>query len=1052
MVFSSEADFEAAVIKNLRDHGWGKGEVIRHPSEEDLIQNWANILSENNSQIDKLNHQPLTRGEMAQILEKVAELRTPQALNGFINGRSVSIVRDNPADTLHFGKEVSLKIYDRNEIAKGHSRYQIVQQPHFSVKDPMLNQRRGDLMLLINGMPVFHIELKKSGIPISDATNQIEKYMHEGVFSGIFSLVQVFVAMSPEETRYFANPGPDGTFNKDYYFQWADFNNEPINDWKRVVKELLSIPMAHRMIGFYTVADTGDGILKVMRSYQFYAASRISKRVRETDWTQKNLLGGYIWHTTGSGKTMTSFKSAQLIASSGDADKVLFLVDRIELGTQSLGAYQGFADDKDDVQGTENTFELVGKLKSDNPKDALIVTSIQKMSRLHSDGFVKEGDLEEIRKKRVVFIVDECHRSTFGDMLSTIKQSFPHALFFGFTGTPIQDENKKSLSTTAAVFGNELHRYSIADGIRDHNVLGFDPYMVETYREKDLREMLGLEEAHVSSVGEVWGDPAKERVFAKYMDLPMEDIERRLPKSQYECDAHRRAVVKDVADQFPTLCRGKFHALLATSSIAEAIEYYRLFKTEAPSLKVTALFDPNIDNKGGALVKEDGLKEIIKDYNDRYGKSYSVPLFWQMKKDIAARLAHKEDYRGIEKDPEKQIDLLIVVDQMLTGFDSKWINTLYLDKMLKFEGLIQAFSRTNRVFGVEKPFGTIRYYRMPHVMQRNVEEAFALYSGDRPYGLFADNLRENLEAMNEAMEGVREAFISEGIDDFSCLPEDDAAKALFALSFAQFNVHLEAARLQGFTWDGPLEPAAVDGVEQAVPAEDYTDPQEGIGSTLVALGEEEAMRLEVGKREYYVLVQRYKELARTRTPDDDVEVPYEIETYLTEIDTGKIDNDYMNSQFAKWYKALCEDDPEAERLSAVLHRSFAALSVDDQKLAENVLRDIQSGDIELHEGWGLSDYITAYAHNAKNEEIQGLVDALGVDKEKLRSLLVSDVNDANINQFGRYDDLRSTVDPAAAKAYFEARDGRTLPQFKVNMMTDKLLRRFVLEGGFPLSD
>lgn len=211
---------------------------------------------------------------------------------------------------MHLGKEISLKIYDRLEIAAGESRYQIVQQPKFPTKSKILNDRRGDLMLLINGMPLIHIELKKSGIPVSQACHQIKKYAHEGIFTGLFSLVQIFVAMNPEETVYFANPGPEGHFNPDYYFHWADFNNEPINDWKRVTSTLLSIPMAHQLIGFYTVADNSDGVLKVMRSYQYFAANAISDKVAKTKWSEGNQLGGYIWHTTGSGKTMTSFKSA----------------------------------------------------------------------------------------------------------------------------------------------------------------------------------------------------------------------------------------------------------------------------------------------------------------------------------------------------------------------------------------------------------------------------------------------------------------------------------------------------------------------------------------------------------------------------------------------------------------------------------------------------------------------------------------------------------------------------------------------------------------------
>ena len=562
MAFTSEAEFEKELVRLLPSKGW-EPVILKNCTEEELIQNWANILFENNRSIDRLNDYPLTKGEMQQILEQIANLRTPLMLNGFINGGSVMIKRDNPDDTLHFGKEVSLKIYDRREIAAGQSRYQIVEQPKFNTKSPMLNNRRGDVMLLINGMPVIHIELKKSGIPVSQAYNQIEKYAHEGVFTGLFSLVQIFVAMNPEETVYFSNPGPDGSFNPDFYFHWADFNNEPINDWQKIASTLLSIPMAHQLIGFYTVADDLDGTLKVMRSYQYFAASAISDKVAKTKWEGNEQLGGYIWHTTGSGKTMTSFKSAQLIAASNDADKVVFLMDRIELGTQSLRQYRGFADDADSEQSTENTGVLVSKLKSNSVTDTLIVTSIQKMSNIkdEAEGGMTSADIKLMQAKRIVFIVDECHRSTFGDMLYIIKQTFPKAVFFGFTGTPIHEENQKKKTTTAMIFGNELHRYSIADGIRDKNVLGFDPYKVLTFKDQDVRVQIALAAAKAKTVEEAYADENKRRTFEEYMKVPMagriengnylEGIEDYLPDSQYRTEEHQNGSSRSPAQSDP---------------------------------------------------------------------------------------------------------------------------------------------------------------------------------------------------------------------------------------------------------------------------------------------------------------------------------------------------------------------------------------------------------------------------------------------------------------------------------------------------------------------
>lgn len=563
MSYTSEAAFEADVIKTLvEEKGWKDG-VLQYKDEKDLIRNWADIIFDNNRELDRLGDFPVTDGEMQQIMEQINALKTPLKLNGFINGGYVQIIRDNEDDTHNFGKTISLKIFGRNEITAGKTRYQIAEQPIFHAKNDIYPNRRGDFCLLINGMPLFHVELKKSGVPVSEAQYQIQKYLHEGVFTGIFSLVQIFVAMNPEECVYFANPGSADKFRKVFCFHWADQNNDVINDWTRITERLLSIPMAHELIGFYTVADQTDNTLKVMRSYQYYAASKISKRVSEMKWDDQNIYGGYVWHTTGSGKTMTSFKSAQLIANSKDADKVVFLMDRIELGIQSLREYRGFSDETDDVQATENTDVLVTKLKSDDSKNTLIVTSIQKMSRIKEDEGVNASDIEKINKKRIVFIVDECHRSVFGEMLSTIKHTFPGAIFIGFSGTPILEINKKKDTTTADVFGDELSgtRYTVADGMRDRNVLGFDTVPQPTYKDKDLRTAIVLEKAKANSVAEIFGNSKKEAIYHHWMDeVPMgealdddgdslESIEGELPDAQYDRDEHRKAVVDDIIEK-----------------------------------------------------------------------------------------------------------------------------------------------------------------------------------------------------------------------------------------------------------------------------------------------------------------------------------------------------------------------------------------------------------------------------------------------------------------------------------------------------------------------
>lgn len=1065
MVFDKEASFEEAVIAVLKQHGWDDAEgVLRYPTEQDLICNWAKILFNNNAGIDRLNGCPLTQGEMAQVIEQIEALKTPLALNGFINGKTIAITRDNPDDVLHLGKEVSLKIYDRQEIAAGQSRYQIAQQPIYPAKSKILNDRRGDLCLLINGMPVIHIELKRSGVPVSQATGQIEKYAHEGVFTGLFRLVQIFVGMTPDEARYFANPGA-GAFNPDFFFHWEDFNNEPVcagdkpgaDEWKRFTSTLLSIPMAHQLIGFYTVADSSDGCLKVMRSYQYYAAAAISDKVRRCKWDEPRHSstpgrpGGYIWHTTGSGKTMTSFKSAQLVADSHDADKVVFLMDRIELGTQSLLEYRSFADDADDVQGTENTQVLKSKLASDDPKNRLIVTSIQKMSNLKAgETGITQAELDRLAGKRIVFIIDECHRSTFGDMLQDIRRAFSNALFFGFTGTPILDENQKKGSTTAMVFGECLHRYSIADGIRDGNVLGFDPYMVTTFDDYDVREAVALEQAKAATVAEAISDDRKSKVFYYYKDSakvpmgPMVDgagnhikgIEDFLTRAQYWPDTpHHGKVVEDILRRFPVLSHGnKFHAILATSSIPEAIDYYRAFKERAPQMRVTALFDPSVDNNAGSTVKEDALVELIEDYNKAYSQEFTIPTWPAMKKDISARLSHKKPYVNVDTNRDSRIDLLIVVDQMLTGFDSKWLNTLYLDKVIDYESIIQAFSRTNRLFGPDKPFGTIRYYRRPHTMKGYIEAAVKLYSGDRPLDMFVQKLPENIALMDTRLQEILMVFEAAGVGDLSKLPASQEARRKFAKEFVELNEFLEAAKVQGFTWEQDTY-------------EFREEPKEGS-----QLSESVLVQPVIDERTYLVLVQRYKELFSGGTPGDAPDAPYELDGHITEIDTGLIDSDYMNSNFEKWLKCLEQDDEGLAAAREELHRSFASLSQDDQRFAELFLHDVERGDATLEEGMTLRDYITSYACKAKNAQVQRVVEALGIDGDLLTAMVALDLTESNINEFGRFDDLKDSVDKVCAKAFFEQKEGKSLPPFKVNTRAAALLKRFILKGGFDIDE
>ncbi|MCL1936343.1 MAG: type I restriction endonuclease subunit R, partial [Defluviitaleaceae bacterium] len=573
-----------------------------------------------------------------------------------------------------------------------------------------------------------------------------------------------------------------------------------------------------------------------------------------------------------------------------------------------------------------------------------------------------------------------------------------------------------------------------ADGIRDKNVLGFDPVMVETYKEKDIRKAVALKEVKVQTEEEVFEDENKTKVYLKFLnEMQMGDekgddgkkikgIESYLKNSQYSFEtSHPQMVVTDIKENWTTLSQnGKFHSIFATNSIPDAIEYYRLFKKEAPKLKITALFDPNIDNLENTKFKEDGLVEIIEDYNEAYNQDFKINAHDKFKKDIAARLAHKKPYSTIDKTKDAQIDILIVVDQMLTGFDSKWINTLYMDKVLEHANIIQAFSRTNRLLGYEKPFGTIKYYRKPHTMQKNIEAALKLYSGDKPYDMFVPKLGENIKKINEVFVQIKEIFETSGVDDFKILPSEQAEKIKFAQLFVEISDLLEAAKIQGHKW------------EQA----EYEYKDENI--TLV-----------LDETTYNVLLLRYKELFESEQESDYeqtekiINIPYEISGYLTNKNTGRIDTEWLNSRFTKYLKCLENaNDSETKQALNELHKTFKTLAKTEQDFAEIIIRDIQSGDFVVQEGNTLRDYITIYQANAKDDEINLIIKTFGLDEKMFREMILLNITKENINDFGRFDNLLSTVNKQQAKKYFEQKIGENLSPLKINGRVREFLEFF----------
>lgn len=1021
--FTQESAFEESLANLLTKHGW-QPVIMKNPSEKDLIDNWKHIIYNHNRDINLLGDFPLTDTEMQQIINYVNQLDSPYKRNQFLINGYVPVKRDNPKDLVNKGKTVYLKLFDPHEIRTGQSEYQIVRQPQFDTAHHLAGPRRGDLMLLINGMPLIHIELKRSGVDITQAVKQIKRYTSEGVFDkGIYSLVQIFVAMTPEETIYFANPGKTENFNPQFQFHWADFNNNEMRDWKNIAANLLCIPMAHQLVGLFTIADDKDETLKVLRPYQYHATTAICDRVRETNWDNHAHRGGYVWHTTGSGKTMTSFKAAQLIADSKDADKVVFLLDRIELSIQSADEYKNFANADDDVFETDNTATLISALEDDNKDVNKIVTSIQKMSRVNHKHGVPQSTLAHINNKRLVFIVDECHRGVYGNMLMEIKKAFPHALLFGFTGTPVLDENSRDEITTGTIFGDSLHKYTLANGIPDGNVLGFDLNRVDTFKEDEIRREVALKNAGVESEEDLDNDPEKQKIFNSIMNEPdMMKIED-MAKSLYTSEEHHKGVMRKIMEDWDSVSRnGTFHGILATKNIPEAIEYYQLFKQFYPNFNIAAVFDENIDQDEKADYRETAILEMLEDYNNRFGTSFKQSTYSKYKKDVAKRLAHKGPYRRVDK--SKQINLLIVVTQMLTGYDSKFVNVLYVDKLPNYINIIQAFSRTNRLYGPEKPFGIIKFFTRPRRMEKFIEEALQLYV-DQPLLVYVDKLEANLEKINMAFDVITKIFDAEGIKDYEKLPKSEIAKKKFAKEFCDMTRKIEAAKMQGFSWD----------------QKDYEFKHtNGWVKLTVTLNEET----------YVILRQRYKELFQNSekrdSSDEDI---YHLESYITETGVGTIDADYINSKFIRYVKYLYTDGLDShnvQKMQQELHHVFATLSQRDQRTALRILHDIQRGSLRLSPDKTIYDYIKDYQKREVDRQVYVLCEITGLASHKLEELVNENVNQQTINEGNRFNELMKTADMALLPEFLKRVLGKEFDRpYNIKIQTDSIVRRFILD-------
>lgn len=720
MGYQSEEKLENQLLQQLKNQQY---KYVKISNEKELIENFREQLNLFNEK--RLDNKPLTDKEFERVLN-------------YLNGKSVfesaKILRDKVPLERESGKKIHIEFFNTRQWCENN--FQVTNQ--VTVIGKYTN--RYDVTLLINGLPVVQIELKRRGLDFKETFNQINRYRKHS-YHGLYRYIQIFVISNGVDTKYYANGDRDPLFS--YTFFWSDKENNRITNLSEFTSTFLERCHIAKVIARYMIINETDKALLVMRPYQIYAVEALIKRATETN------NNGFIWHTTGSGKTITSFKASQILQDEPKVKKVFFLIDRKDLNTQTKDEFNKF--EKDCVDDTDNTKVLVNQI--DDPNKKLIVTTIQKMSNAIKNPKYKEMMIK-FQNEKVIFIIDECHRSQFGDMHTAIKEYFHNAQYFGFTGTPLLKENKSQDGrATADLFEKCLHTYLIKDAIKDENVLGFSVEYIKTFK------------------GEVdEGD-----------DTKVEAIDT---KEAFMNDKRIDLIANHIIKNHALKTRNmKYTSIFAVDGIPMLIKYYDKFKELEHNLKITAIYTygQNEDSEGRDEHSRDSLERIISDYNKVFDTNYSTDTFNNYFKDVSNKVKSAD------------IDILIVVNMFLTGFDSKKLNTLYVDKNLQYHSLLQAYSRTNRVENMAtKPYGNIVCYRN---LKENTDNAIRLFSDSSDVNtVLMGNFEEYLETFKEQLKNLFNiAKTPEAVD----LLEREEDKKSFIIIFRELSKVL--AKLNTFT-------------------------------------------------------------------------------------------------------------------------------------------------------------------------------------------------------------------------------------------------------------
>lgn len=849
----SERQFQTDTVKYLTGQydnvkSWSSPELLDGTKQkvtyQTLIDNWRHILNQQN--IKELEGVNLTDEEFGQVMTRVNGLSNSYEAAALLAqenavGKIDGIIRNANGVTR---KNVTLKIFHKAQVNGGESVYQIAREVWTKG-----DQNRFDILLLINGLPLINIEQKRTDKTIDEAFGQFRRYYKDGEYTNnFFAFSQMMVVMTDIDTQYFATPKSYDAFNKAFLFHWADGSNRPITTMPEITKTLLRIPMAHQMVGDYLVIDENSSNPTkskhmLMRPYQVEALRNIELAASGYDNKDHIPHGGFIWHTTGSGKTITSFKTATSLSK--NFDKVIFLVDRKELDAQTSKNFKAYSQyDSVDVDDSPFTDSLREKLQS-SIKGVVIATTF-KLSNVIKD-LNEKGDGFGILDKHMAIIVDEAHRTTMGDMMLTIRESLRHTLFFGFTGTPLFDENHvkgiiddkaERLQTTEQMFGPELHRYTIDQAIKDRNVLGFHVNYINTgefqfysdlvkrwiaIQKENPRNKLSDDQLEQKAL-ELEGNRTQDvngitdgRAILENDVIFTEDASE-IPDNaiKYQDETHIPRVVTKILDDWEKQSKGlrngaivpyKFNGILTVAKKSRVIAYYQEFKEQLAKrnmhLNITATFSLNNPNLPAGAQDKNELQMIFDDWHAMGHPRYDVGA----KKDAQGEQGFFSEIASLIPNGghglnDKNIDLVIVADRLLTGFDSKLTNTLYVDRQLKLQRLIQAYSRTNRVYGPDKEFGSIINFMYPAKTRYSLEKALFLYgSGGTNSRVimpeYTDVVREFYPVYAEMQQTLSKP------ENWMTIEGDDEAKTEFLNSYRHVSKQLNyLSQYYEFNWIG----------------------------------------------------------------------------------------------------------------------------------------------------------------------------------------------------------------------------------------------------------